>query len=223
VRYLPATTPRHIIFATADTRARQSRPPHQVKAVDVLVTLLLGHHSHPCFLPERRPSSMLPGERIFTFPCPTSMPPAPRPRRSLSSTPPAAPPASRPFPRVWDVSFRAWRAHGCGRAHVAPPLLQNGLLEDGLALAGLDHAVDLGLAGALARDRVHPPLHHLPAARSGLSQGGPELCIQLSPPALRRAVPRRLPRHMQPQAVAASTCAAQHWSRQQREVMPLAV
>jgi len=61
----------------------------------------------------------------------------------------------------------------------------------------------------------------LPPGQARL-QGDPELCMQLCSPALRPAVPHKLPRHVPPQAVAATMCIDQHWSRLQREAMPLA-
>ena len=49
------------------------------------------------------------------------------------------------------------------RAHMASALLQDGLLEDLLALARLYEPVDLLRARLLPRDCVCPPLHYLPA------------------------------------------------------------
>ena len=46
---------------------------------------------------------------------------------------------------------------------LAATLLQDGLLEDGLALAGLDELLHVLLGRPLARHREHPPLDHVPA------------------------------------------------------------
>lgn len=51
------------------------------------------------------------------------------------------------------------------QAHMAPALLQNGLLKDGLALAGVYHVVNLSLSRLLACHNVRPSLYHLPAGR----------------------------------------------------------
>ena len=56
-------------------------------------------------------------------------------------------------------------------AYMPSALLLNGLLEDGFALAGLNHVVHLLLSGPLSSHNERPPLNHFSAVTDALVSG----------------------------------------------------